>query len=59
MQETPLMKMSDVAAEAQLPIRTVYFLHQSGKGPKTVRLGRHLRVRRSDFESWITDQNES
>ena len=56
--EEVLMKLSDVAAEAQLPIRTVYYLHQSGKGPKTVHLGRHLRVRRSDFESWITAQTE-
>lgn len=54
--EEALMKLSDVAAEAQLPIRTVYYLHQSGRGPKTVRLGRHLRVRRSDFESWIEQQ---
>lgn len=58
MDEIPLMKMSDVAAEAQLPIRTVYYLHQSGNGPKTVRLGRHLRVRRSDFESWIEHQTD-
>jgi predicted DNA-binding transcriptional regulator AlpA len=56
--EEPLMKLSDVATEAQLPIRTVYYLHQAGNGPKTVRLGRHLRVRRSDFESWITAQTE-
>jgi predicted DNA-binding transcriptional regulator AlpA len=52
MEET-LMKMTDVAAEAQLPIRTVYYLHQSGNGPRTVRLGRHLRVRRSDFDTWL------
>lgn len=56
--EEALMKMSDVATEAQLPIRTVYYLHQSGKGPKTVHLGRHLRVRRRDFESWIKAQTE-
>lgn len=58
MEETQLMKLSDVAEEAQLPIRTVYYLHQSGKGPKTVHLGRHLRVRRSDFESWIKAQTD-
>lgn len=58
MKEVPLMKLSDVAEEAQLPVRTVYYLHQSGNGPKTVRLGRHLRVRRSDFESWITTRTK-
>ena len=58
MEEIPLMKLSDVAAEAQLPVRTVYYLHRSGKGPKTVRLGRHLRVRRSDYEVWLSAQEE-
>ena len=52
--EEPLMKLSDVATEAQLPIRTVYYLHQTGKGPKSMTLGRHLRVRRSDFDEWLT-----
>jgi predicted DNA-binding transcriptional regulator AlpA len=56
--EEPLMKLSDVATEAQLPIRTVYYLHQTGKGPKSMTLGRHLRVRRSDFNDWlITREN--
>jgi predicted DNA-binding transcriptional regulator AlpA len=56
MHETELMTFMDVATEAKLPIRTVYYLHQSGRGPRTVRLGRHLRVRRNDFESWIDTQ---
>jgi predicted DNA-binding transcriptional regulator AlpA len=58
MEEAPLMKMSDVASEAQLPIRTVYYLHQSGHGPKTVRLGRHLRVRRNDYDDWLESSRD-
>lgn len=54
MEETQLMKLSDVAEEAQLPIRTVYYLHATGRGPKSMTLGRHLRVRRSDFYEWLT-----
>lgn len=54
MEETQLMKLSDVAEEAQLPIRTVYYLHSTGRGPKSMTLGRHLRVRRSDFNDWLT-----
>jgi len=53
MLETELMSFSDIADEAQLPIRTVYYLHQTGKGPKSMTIGRHLRVRRSDFDQWL------
>jgi predicted DNA-binding transcriptional regulator AlpA len=49
-----LMKMTEVADEAQIPIRTIYYLNQMGRGPKTVSVGRHLRVRRSDYEAWLT-----
>ena len=51
-----LMKMADVAYEAQIPIRTIYYLNQMGRGPKTVSVGRHLRVRRSDFDEWLVAQ---
>ena len=54
MHETELMTFMDVATEAKLPIRTVYYLNQMGRGPKTVSVGRHLRVRRGDYEAWLT-----
>ncbi len=49
-----LMTFADIAEEAALPIRTVYFLHSTGRGPKSMTLGRHLRVKRSDFDEWLT-----
>ena len=54
--ENRLMKMADVADEAQIPIRTIYYLNQMGRGPKTVSIGRHLRVRVSDFREWLVGQ---
>jgi len=56
MHETELMTFMDVATEAKLPIRTVYYLNQMGRGPKTVSIGRHLRVRVSDFREWLVAQ---
>ena len=53
MNPTQLMTFADVANESQIPIRTVYYLHQTGRGPQTVKLGRHFRVRRSDYEDWL------
>lgn len=52
--KTDLMTFAEIAEEAHLPIRTVYFLHSTGRGPKSMTLGRHLRVRRSDFHDWLT-----
>ena len=53
------MKLSDVADEARLALSTVYYLHKEGKGPKFSRLGRNVRVSRSDFNEWFeTNRNE-
>ena len=53
MPNTELMTFTEIAAEVQVPIRTVYYWHQTGIGPKSMTLGRHLRVRRSDFNDWL------
>lgn len=56
--EMQLMKMSDVAEAVQVPIRTVYYWQQKGVGPKALLLGRHLRVRRADFEAWLSSRDQ-
>ncbi|MCF8549432.1 MAG: helix-turn-helix domain-containing protein [Pontimonas sp.] len=50
---TELMSFEDVAKRANLPLRTLYYLHQKGRGPKATKLGRHLRVTEDDFFEWI------
>ena len=47
------MTLSDVAAEARIPLSTVYYLNKRVKGPKTAQIGRHLRVLRRDFVEWF------
>ena len=53
------MTLSDVASEARLPLSTVYYLHKEGKGPKFSRLGRNVRIRRSDFNAWFDANREN
>ena len=48
-----LMTFEDIAKEASLAKSTVYYYYRQGNGPKTIKLGRHLRVRREDFEAWL------
>jgi len=59
MSEQELMSFIDVAKAAHLPLSTVYYLHSKGDGPETVKIGRHLRVTRQDFDSWITRKKKT
>jgi predicted DNA-binding transcriptional regulator AlpA len=53
MSEDELMSFIDVAKAANIPLSTAYYLHAKGEGPETVKIGRHLRVSRKDFDSWV------
>ena len=48
-----LMSFADVAREANVALSTLYYLNRKDAGPETVRIGRHLRVRRADYEAWL------
>lgn len=39
-----------------VPIATVYQWRTKGYGPKGVKIGRHVRYRLSDVESWLADR---
>ena len=53
------MTLSDVAEASSLARSTVYYLHKEGKGPKFSRLGRNIRVKRSDFDAWFEANREN
>jgi predicted DNA-binding transcriptional regulator AlpA len=42
----------EMAEDLNLPTGTLYAYHRRGDGPQTYRFGKHLRVRRSDYEIW-------
>ncbi len=39
-----------------VPVRTVYSWRHKGEGPKGSRVGRHVRYRLSDVDSWLDQQ---
>jgi len=53
------MKLSDVAAETQIALSTLYYLIKKDRGPKFSRLGRTVRVKRSDFDAWFEENREN
>lgn len=48
-----------LAAWLKIPPRTLYDWRRRGVGPKAHVIGRHLRYRRSDVESWLEAQGKS
>ncbi|QOD05431.1 helix-turn-helix domain-containing protein [Pseudarthrobacter sp. BIM B-2242] len=48
-----LMTMDEVAEETRIPVNTLRFYRQNGKGPKFAKLGGRLMARREDVDGWI------
>lgn len=45
-----------LADHLRVPVATIYNWRWAGKGPRAIRVGRHLRYRRSDVEAWLEQQ---
>jgi excisionase family DNA binding protein len=56
MTEPVLLTLEQVAEYLQVPIRTVKEWRYQGKGPRFIRVGRHLRCDPDDLAQWIKDQ---
>jgi excisionase family DNA binding protein len=51
-----LLSPQEVADHLGVPLATVYGWRSNRKGPRGARIGRHIRYRESDVESWIDGQ---
>ena len=50
---TPLWRIADVAEYLDVPVRTVYRWSSEGTGPRSIKVGKHLRYRREDVDRWL------
>ncbi|MGY2079712.1 helix-turn-helix transcriptional regulator [Modestobacter sp. SYSU DS0657] len=48
-----LMTVDSVATYLGVPVATVYAWNSRGLGPKRYRLGKHVRYRRADVDTWV------
>jgi excisionase family DNA binding protein len=48
-----LMTIDEVGAYMQVPVKTLYDWRHRGIGPPGMRVGRHVRYRRSDVDAWL------
>jgi predicted DNA-binding transcriptional regulator AlpA len=46
----------DVSAFIGVPVATLYQWRHKGKGPKSFRVGKHLRYKPTDVSTWLDEQ---
>lgn len=51
--DDPLLTPVDVAKYLGVPPATVYAWRYRGVGPRSIKVGRYLRWRRSDVDAWL------
>ncbi|MBN0039477.1 helix-turn-helix domain-containing protein [Cellulosimicrobium cellulans] len=50
------MTPAEVAGQLGVPVKTIYVWRTRGKGPRGIRVGKHLRYRQSDIDAWLDSQ---
>ncbi len=56
--ESEWLSPEDLAMELGIPLGTIYRWRSCHTGPRGHRMGRHVRFRRSDIESWIQSKSD-
>ena len=51
-----MMTTAEVAARLRVPVPTLYKWRLESKGPRSIRIGKHLRYQERDVEAWIAEQ---
>ncbi|MFJ9787077.1 MULTISPECIES: helix-turn-helix transcriptional regulator [Amycolatopsis] len=51
-----LLSIEDLSAYLQVPVNTLYQWRKTGKGPAGFRVGKYVRYRPSDVDTWIDGQ---
>jgi excisionase family DNA binding protein len=55
----PLWSLPEVAKYLGIPEKTIYVWRTRNTGPRGIRVGRHVRFRRSDVESWLDSKADT
>jgi hypothetical protein len=52
------MTLADIAGDLFIPLGSVYAMRAKGTGPTGYKIGKHVRVRRRDYEAWLSTRME-
>lgn len=56
--ESKWLTLEDVSLELGIPLKTVYYYHKLGQGPVAYKFGKHIRIKKEDFDSWVTSRGK-
>lgn len=51
-----LLTSQEVADYLGVPVQTLYGWRMKGTGPRGIKIGKHVRYRRADVETWLEQQ---
>ena len=51
-----LLTPAELADYLKVPVKTLYDWRYERKGPTSIKIGRHLRYRRTDVDDWLDRQ---
>jgi predicted DNA-binding transcriptional regulator AlpA len=49
----PVLTTSELATHLGVPVQTLHDLRHAGRGPRGLRVGRELRYRLSEIQTWL------
>ena len=52
------LSYAEIAEKLNIPVRSLYLYNKEGRGPRTVRVGRHLRVSPDDLDIWLAREQK-
>jgi excisionase family DNA binding protein len=51
-----LLSVQELADYLEVPVKTIYTWRYRSRGPKGFRVGKHLRFRWHDVQTWVADR---
>lgn len=54
-----ILTLEEVAERTRMPLNTLRWLRQQGKGPRTWKLGRRVVAYLDDVDAWVEEQYET
>ncbi len=54
-----LLTPQELANLLGIPVKTIYQWRTLSRGPRGIRVGKHLRYRRADVETWLDAQADT
>jgi excisionase family DNA binding protein len=54
--DNKLLTTEEVAEFLGVPVQTIYIWRTKKSGPKSIKVGKHLRFRQADIDAWLDEQ---